>query len=433
MSVFLLITTLDVAGRRNNREHHAIRLLGRHHDRVIVVFRERAPVDRPLSALLQGSVTLRAEGPVTYLAVSPPVNLPEGAVRGQTTSAPGAGSLRNVVGRMLDTAAIARDAVTIGALTKAAERALAVCDAAPEEITCEAMGPWAAEAARRLRTSGRIARYAYVDRDYEPGFVSSAPRQAWANWMERRAAREADLVLSAGVRLATRLAPFAGDRLHLSPTGVDTDRIAPRLRLQPEPHLAYLGEVAPWACMEDVLEAMVRLVPQWPGIRLSVRGPALPGYADHLRDRAAALGLTDRLDWPGDLPREEALALLDRAGIGLAVFRPTPLRINAAPLKLMEYMAAGLPALAPEGSEAGDILHATGAGAVTAATPDAIATTLAAVLSNPPRHTAMSAAGPPAAAERDWAPVMARELQLLRALDTRRAPHARPRAAEALT
>lgn len=410
MKALLLISTLDVAGRRNNREHAALRELGPRYDRVIVVFRCRAPAGKPRIRLLRSGVRRWQDGPVVWVSVDPALNAPEGAVRGATTARPGAGKLRRALGRALDAAAILRDRLTIGALTAAAARELRGLE--PGSLDVEAFGPWAAEAARRLRGRGLIRAFAYVDRDYEPGFVSSALRQAWARRMERRAARSADLVLSIGRRLAARHLRDAGVTAVLSPTGVEAGLFDAPPRPSRPLRIAYVGEVAPWSALDVLIEAL-----DHPGLaeaRLSVRGPALPGYRAHVQALAAPLG--DRFDWPGDVERSSIPGLLAGANLGWCVFRPTPLRVYAAPLKLLEYLAAGLPVLAVPGSEAGDMVQAAGAGLPAAADPLAVRAALLAVQADPAGHAAMSAQAVKLAAEHDWRVIMAREAALLAGL-----------------
>lgn len=415
MTVLLLITTLDVAGRRNNREHQVIRGLGPAFDRVIVVFRRRAAAGKPRRDLLHGKVARWQDGAVTYVAVDPPLNPPEGTVRGQTTARPGASSLRRALGLALDSVAILRDRTTIAALTAAAAQEMR---ALPPDtaITCEAFGPWAAEAARRLRARGHLRAYAYVDRDYEPGFLTSRPRRAWAAAMERRAARSADLTLSIGQRLASRHQHEAGVTPALSPTGVDCAFFRGEPRHLAPPHLVYVGEVAPWSCIEAAMAALAD--PALGMARMTVRGPALPGFRAHLERRAIALGLGGRFDWVGDVPREQIPAVLKAATLGFCVFQPTPLRSHAAPLKLLEYMASGLPCLAVPDSEAGDLVARSGAGGLCAPDAAAIAAAVQALHTDVDSYAAMSRAALDTAQAMDWQAILAREARLLAGLGT---------------
>ncbi len=412
MQHFCLITTLDVAGRNNNREHNVIRAMAQRFDRVSVVFRRRAKPGAGLRAMLTSQRDTWREGNITYIAVDPPLNPPEGMVKGATTHAPRASALRKSAGRALDLVAMQKDHASVRALTAAA--AMAVRDA-PDSVV-QAMGPWAARAAETLRARGLIRAYCYVDRDFEPGFVTSRARQNHAARAEARAARSADLTLCIGHRLAARAAPHAGDRLQLSPTGVDLSQFARRAQTAPKQRLVYIGEVADWACIDMALGALAQLRADFPALELHVMGPSLPAQRDHLLQLARTLGVADAFHWPGARPRAEAIALMAGGGIGLAVFQPTPLRIHAAPLKVVEYMASGLPTLTTQGSEAGDLITRTGAGSVITPGADAIANATRALLSDPDNFAAKSHAALTQVEPYDWSLIMAREYDMMRAL-----------------
>jgi glycosyltransferase involved in cell wall biosynthesis len=107
------------------------------------------------------------------------------------------------------------------------------------------------------------------------------------------------------------------------------------------------------------------------------------------------------------------VAALAGAGIGLATFRAHPLRIHAAPLKVLEYMASGLPIIALKGSEAGDMVTRAGVGVTCATTGADIAQAVRRMMDDPAAYAAMSAAGPGAAAAYDWGTVLSREREML--------------------
>lgn len=405
MTQLLIITTLDVLGRRNNREHHVIANLAPRFDRVAVVFRRRGRPGKGLRDLLREDIEVIRHGAITYYAVDPKLNPPEGAVRDYVQRRDG--WPRQAMANALDSAGILRDGLTIRALTRAARQAAAQ----DVPVLCEAFGPWATAAGLRLRQEGRVEDVVYIDRDFEPGFMTSPLRRAWAARAEARAASQADLTLSIGRRLAARFAGYTGAEVRISPTGVDSAQFMPRSRTKPAPHLVFVGQVAAWSGIEEVLAAMHQLLPEMPDLQLTVVGPCEEGYRRSLAPSVAAL--SGHVDWRGDSSRDQVAAVLDGASIGLATFRPHPLRIHATPLKLMEYLASGLPVIALDGSEAGDIVTASGTGLTCQTTGPAIAATIRRMLADPAGYARMSAAGPPLAAEHDWSKVLDREYALL--------------------
>ncbi|UWR32287.1 glycosyltransferase [Sulfitobacter sp. W027] len=409
---FLMLTTLDVLGRRNNREHHVIAAARQRFDQVTVVFRKRGAADRRFGAMMTTDRMAEIKGNVTYIGINPLLNPPDGAVRARTQSEDkNGGHLRRAVGHAMDSAAILRDKMTIRALHDAG---LSVTDSAP--LVTMALGPWAARAAERLRSSGHIGPYVYVDRDYEPGFMTSPLRRAWAMAQERRAVRQADLTLCIGRRLAGRFENIRGSTIKLSPTGVDSGSIPQRSRKTPCAKLLFVGEVAPYSGIEEAIAALPAIATHQADAVLRVIGPVQDGYRAYLEHLADVAGVRDRIFIMGSRDRSEVFQELDQAGIGLAVFQPHPLRIHAAPLKVLEYMAAGLPVLALEGSEAGDIVTGAGIGLVCACTQAGIMDGVLRLLGDSAGYIAFSLAGPPAAAARDWAKVMRDEFALIDSL-----------------
>lgn len=409
MSDLLILTTLDVLGRANNREHHAIRGLRPGFERMVVVYRRRGRPGRGPGALLRADLTTEVREGITYVGVDPVLNpvdrsfAPRRIEYGKPTPA------KAVLRRAVDAAGILRDGATIRALATAALPHLQ-----NPGTLCEAFGPWAALSGLRLRAKGALSKVVYVDRDFEPGFMKSKARAAWAARCERKAAAGADLTLSIGHRLAQRLASVPGVRLGLSPTGVESGIFGTDGRRTARNGFIFIGEVAPRNGLEEVLEALAvlrRSRGEAPG--LVILGPAEARYRDALLQRSAELGLSDAVDWPGNVPREEVARRLSRAGIGLAVFRPDPLRVHAAPLKVLEYAASGLPILSLEGSEAGDLVIRTGTGLAVECTAGAIAGGMERLLADGGLYSRMSAAGADVARSHDWDEVLRREANLL--------------------
>ena len=189
------------------------------------------------------------------------------------------------------------------------------------------------------------------------------------------------------------------------------------MRAVPSAKMVFVGLVAPWSGIEEVLEFLTLLRQDRPEIHLTILGPSEPAYAGLLKERIASFELTERVDWRGDRPRDEVAAALAEAGIGLATFRPHPLRIHAAPLKLLEYLATGLPVIALKGSAAGDMVITTRTGVTCATTGAGIADAVRRLMADPAAYEQMSAKGPKVAADHDWKVVLTRESAILAELD----------------
>ncbi|MFC7475167.1 glycosyltransferase [Dankookia sp. GCM10030260] len=237
----------------------------------------------------------------------------------------------------------------------------------------------------------------------------------------------------AALRLACRLAGRAADAVVVAKDGLAGDfagaarivavrnyaapaAVAPR-RHAPGPlmlvHAGAMGRSRGWPVL---LEAMARL----PATdRLRLIGRFTDGSEPAFLARAAALGLTARIDRLPWLPHPEAMARLAEADIALVLFQPGEENHRLAlPHKLFDAMQAGLPVIAPGfATEVAGIIRAAGCGVlVDSADPAAIA---AAVedLRDAARRAALGAAGRQAAATRfGWAGEAARLAALYRDL-----------------
>lgn len=103
----------------------------------------------------------------------------------------------------------------------------------------------------------------------------------------------------------------------------------------------------------------------------------------------------------GVIPAARVPQVLATAAIGWIPFQPTPNNAHAIPLKLLEYMAAGLPVVASGFGMMAGIVRATGCGLlVPAADPAAHAEALAHLLNHPDEARERGARGRRAVRER---------------------------------
>lgn len=74
------------------------------------------------------------------------------------------------------------------------------------------------------------------------------------------------------------------------------------------------------------------------------------------------IGVADRLQLVGRMPREAFLRSLSRYSVGLVLFWPTPNAQVGLPNKLFEYMACGLPVVVPDLPNQREVVEQTGCG-----------------------------------------------------------------------
>lgn len=232
-----------------------------------------------------------------------------------------------------------------------------------------------------------------------PGVNSAMIRAAEARLLER-----ADLVFVTAEGLSAGRRERARRLVHL-PNGVDAAAFAapaapaedaaaaPELAGLPRPVAGYVGALYAWIDL-DLLAAAARAKPSWSFV--------LIGPTD--RD-LSALGALGNVHYLGPRPRERVPAYVRSFDVGLNPFRATELARHVNPLKVYEYLAAGIPVVStdmPEVRRLGDAVHV-------AATREAFVALLERAASE--RHDpARVAARRAVAAEHDWDALFRRAL-----------------------
>ncbi len=148
-----------------------------------------------------------------------------------------------------------------------------------------------------------------------------------------RAAAAVDSASAVSSELAETLRRDFGIAAHPIGNGVDLDAYTgpvgtPPSGLPPEPFAVYLGVVQERVDLDLIAAACAVM-------RVVVAGPAAPEFADALRR-------TD-VTWLGPVEPETIPDLLRAAAVGLVPHRVDALTTSMDPMKVFEYLAAGLP------------------------------------------------------------------------------------------
>lgn len=182
------------------------------------------------------------------------------------------------------------------------------------------------------------------------------------------------------------------------------------------PVLAFVGALRPWHGVDVAVRALGLL----PEAVLCVAGDG--PVRDDLRRLAAELGVTGRVRWLGQLPHADVPRLLAAADVALAPYPELP-GFGFSPLKLYEYLGAGVPVVA---SDIGQIRTALDFGRwgslVAPGDPAALAAGVSAVLADPATaRTRAEAARAMALREHSWRARATRITALLTDMETRHA------------
>lgn len=254
----------------------------------------------------------------------------------------------------------------------------------------------------------------YQDRDYEPGLVPYRLRARYTAAIERFCIRRADLVCSIGFLLAERRRRESGREVHVIPNGVDWARYAAAREAATAGHdLIYLGNVVDWAGLEYAIQALPRIREAFADARIRIIGDGLPAYMDGLKKLVNSLGLDDCVEFMGQRQPDELPALLAGGSVGLANSQPVPFRKYACPLKVMEYMAAGLPVITTRGTEAEAMLERYGCGLAVGYDLESLTEGLLRLLSDKDTLHSMRCSGIRASESLTWEKLVAQELDLV--------------------
>ncbi|HEY8366026.1 MAG TPA: glycosyltransferase family 4 protein [Bacteroidia bacterium] len=105
--------------------------------------------------------------------------------------------------------------------------------------------------------------------------------------------------------------------------------------------VCYVGGLAEVRGISYLVKSMVHL----PNLRLKLGGFFSP---ESYHDVIKSLPGYDKVDFLGMLNREQVKNLLASSKVGLVTLLPTPNILDSQPIKLFEYMAAGLPVVASD-------------------------------------------------------------------------------------
>lgn len=220
------------------------------------------------------------------------------------------------------------------------------------------------------------------------------------------AAADAVIAVSLGVRDHVVASGVAAARVSVVHNGVDVGAFQRAAGSQPgrgdqEVVVGFAGSLKPWHGVDLLLRAFAEV----PGrSRLLVAGDG-PMRTD-LEALAASLHLTSRVRFTGAVPHAEMPGILAAMDIGVAPYTAQD-GFYFSPLKVAEYLAAGLPVVA---SDQGDLREIVGDAGLLVPPNDvaALAEALARLCQDPGLRHTLSAAARVRAGALDWLQVAGR-------------------------
>jgi glycosyltransferase involved in cell wall biosynthesis len=250
--------------------------------------------------------------------------------------------------------------------------------------------------------------------------------------------RRADRIVAVGETIRRRLIErwhMEPARVSVVPNGVHPERfsgqvddaaVRRRYAIGPGPVALFLGSFQPWHGVPAIVEAFARVAARCPQAVLVLVGDGRARGAVEQRVRELSLG--GQVVLTGAVPAAAVPELLSVADVGL-LFQPgRAAEIVETPLKLFEYMAAGLAIVAPDVPNMRRVLAADRTALlVPADDPAALAAAMGRLLADPDlRQRLGDAARRQVVAEHSWARAVERIEAVMRGAIHERCPGRHP-------
>ena len=417
MKKLLIITMLDYQACSNNRVHHLIAQFRSRFDSITLMYKKNVS-DRPfrqqLKTIWSVNTVLGRQENVTFLGVDPLLNYSHGLgitiLKLDSAYRVPPGKIKKIFRRLLSSlGSISEFAVLPSFLWSYFFKVRESFD------VFIGQGPWEMAIGYVLYKSGMIKLLIYDDFDYAPGIQHISKFRRWYTAkLENMMLKKAHRIISVGELLAQLRKEQTGRQAVIIPNGVDYKlfRRAQSKNAHP-PTLIYTGYVGGWSGLELILEALARLKGDFPELRLVVLGHTSSYYSNFLQQRVSTLELEDRFFYEGNKTYSEMITYLKQADIGMALFQPVELRKYAFSIKVIEYMAAGLPVITTRDLQSACVVNKYKCGKAVGFEVDEVAEAITALLTNTKLHRKCVRNAVKASRDYDWKDLMEREYKVI--------------------
>lgn len=285
---------------------------------------------------------------------------------------------------------------------------------------CFAEGPWAGTVAQQLQKERIVRFFVYEDLDYFEGFIQNSLlnlKRLEMRRLEEISLTHADLVVCVGHELMRLRQSQTKKPIIVVSNGVDYPLFSSVLSVRNQEkaeerwEMVYTGSIEEWAGLQLIIAALPQLIPRIPEIHLSIVGNGR--YLSKLQQEVEAVGLTERVTFWGKQSYQELPRYLKNASIGMATFVPDPLTHYAFPLKILEYMACGLPVIATQIGETAAILEQSKGGIAVPYDETALAKCVMILYTNPSLAQELGKNGRDFARDYDWDCLFEKELSII--------------------
>lgn len=178
--------------------------------------------------------------------------------------------------------------------------------------------------------------------------------------VELRLFAEADLIMAVSGPMASYVSEVRGtsEGVIVAHNGVDPTHFPDAAAHLSSPVIAFLGHPKPWHGADRLPQLLTALIRSDRNIRVKMIGGGEGAIS--ILNAAHRIGVGFAFESTGPIAVPEIAGHLQEAAVGIAPYPPTDF-FYFSPLKVVEYMAAGLPVVA---SDLGDIRATVGEGGI---------------------------------------------------------------------
>jgi len=230
--------------------------------------------------------------------------------------------------------------------------------------------------------------------------------------IERYCIRKATHVISVGYSLAENAKEIQGDnRISCIPNGVDYKLFSEIDSNTAKNVMVYVGTISDWSGLDLVIKSMPAIKKEVPDIKLVIIGEG--EYLNNLKERSKEIGGNKYIEFLGKKEYTTIPKILSECKIGLAVYPKNNLMKYAFTLKLIEYMAAGLPVITTDIGDGAQIIKESNSGFIVDYTIESFSNAVIRLVKDDKIRNSMSKNGTRYAKKFDWSNLASLEIAVL--------------------
>lgn len=219
---------------------------------------------------------------------------------------------------------------------------------------CIAQGPWAGITAVELLKCGRIKYLAYEDIDYFPAFFDYEDIYNRTRYMEKYCIENSNITFSVNKYLIKLRNDMTGITPYYIPNGVDNKNFKKEKLEHDGICLIFSGSLEHWSGLELPIKALPIIRREFGNVYINILGRGK--YEGELRKLSSDYKVNEYIHFIGKVKYSDLPLFFCKADIGLCTLFPTELIKYSFPLKAIEYMSSGLPVIATDIGDLGELI-----------------------------------------------------------------------------